>query len=311
MGPGNRRPVERYTIDQVDRPAGDWWIDDAGYWRLVDPVDSRLPSWSAIGGDIEEESIAFRQLGMVQVYMSARKVRVRWDLRHVHPGSMESVLEELDRDSPHRRISLCFYYGGWNTETFDAAGPARRRIEQMQAYRSVELSDLFYIQRQDISAITDSDDLLRRGYHAWERADGRIGRNPGQGLSCVLPYVLTIRPRDTDGRLYYAGIGGKAALRRFMGDDWALGARQQRFTGSVTDTYYDSRGTEGYAEVLRTRQPRLDHVRASIHRAGREATWASYQRLLLPAWRVGGAPLLLCLSQMTSDINIPFLADSA
>ena len=69
--------------------------------------------------------------------------------------------------------------------------------------------------------------------------------------------------------------------------------------------HYDFRVSAAYWDVIKTGEPRYDHVRALIHIDGSEPFWVSYERLLTYGIIDAGKPAVVCLVNRTQNISIP------
>ena len=110
---------------------------------------------------------------------------------------------------------------------------------------------------------------------------------------------------EKPGDFVIAEIGAKSPTARVFGDDWATRAVGKK---NVPDAQYDHRVSSVYAPVLDEGRPRVDHVRALIRRDGRDPVWAPYRRLLMPGSTDKGVAVVICLSELTQEVDIPFLA---
>ena len=149
---------------------------------------------------------------------------------------------------------------------------------------------------------------VRRVYEAWERSGGRHGRRGSDDMAAIHPELLVFSPRGKSGRLHFVEVGRKAALARFLGRGWAKAVLGKPYDRGQSDLEYENRVTSGYAEVMRTGEPRLDQIRGIIRPDDGDPVWVAYQRLLIRSYEADGSPCLACYSYPTQDLSIPFPA---
>ena len=129
------------------------------------------------------------------------------------------------------------------------------------------------------------------------------------GWKATWPYfshAMVFRPAE-DGQLTFVYVGKESPAARVYGSEWAAASEGHEHDGHSPDRDYSSRVCRPYTAVLESGEPRLDHIRALIHRHVGEPLWAPYQRLLAPCKLRDGSPVLVCLSDLTQQIAIPFM----
>jgi hypothetical protein len=286
---------------------GDWWIDDMGKWRTAELSGTGSDSSFPIGAALSEQQTAYRQLGMVKASITSTTITFRWDVWYAAPEAIESMIEFLEIDKLSRQIDLDFFYGGWNTETFHASSDAIDRIRQAALYRSVELIDTIFIREQSMDAIDSSSDLIKRGFEYMTNSRCFFDTEGGQVFSSLFLKSLVYTASDIADVFLRLHVGRDSAYAQ------ASNARQinkmffnSRVTGRPSDRYGKT-VSAAYTGVLDKGEPRLHHVRALFGREGGEPIWAPYQRLLFPSTLSDGTPVVVCLSDITQDVSIPFL----
>ena len=286
-------------------PVKEWWVDDCGKWRdhhCLGP--SPFSTSDNEDARYDQESAAFFFLGMANIIAGPHRIRIRWSVPHVDAESLGTVLEYLDALIDPPRIVLEYYFGGWERKIFSDKILAIESLEMAMRYRhAVPLSKPF------VRRMAVDDDLvcssIRTVFEAWERSRGRISFSHENVLSPMNERFLISGPREDDGEMIYRYLGSQAALTRFKGADWAAKVRGKSHGRGVVDGSRADIITGPYEEVLKSKQPRFDHVRACITRSDKIPEWVTYQRLLLPANGDNGEPLVLCMVAKTPLIDIP------
>ncbi|TQV76342.1 hypothetical protein [Denitrobaculum tricleocarpae] len=290
---------------------GDWWIDDMGKWRAAELPGAMAESAIPIGSDIREQQTAYRQLGLVKALLTPTTVTFRWDVWYASPEAIESMIDFLEIDKQPRRIVLDFFYGGWITETFYAPGAAIKRIREADLYRSVELIDTIFIKEQGMDSIDRSSDLIKRGYEYLTRSKCFFESKDDTTFVSLYRKSLMYTASDMEDVFLRLHVGMDSAFARASNaqqlDDVLF---QSRFAGRPSDRYGKT-VSAAYTGVLHSGEPRLHHVRALFRREGSEPIWAPYQRLLFPSTLSDGTPVVVCLSDITQDVSIPFLRPNA
>jgi len=292
-------------------PRGIWWVDDLGSWNPADPKGTEPWSRPSIRGTLEHSLIAYSLLGMVKLLVRPSRVAIKWDLRRVAPESLESVLDYLDDQRAGRKVSLIFFYEGWNAEVWDNEDAAVRRIRQVSAYRDVWLSDHVWVRPTALDRLPRATALLQAGFKTWERSGGRLDLSRHPGWRDIVARLLIYRPGPRDEGLMLVEAGAQADCLKVFDPRWKASARNRAYDYEYPSRRYSDRVAPAYARALETEEPWLDHVRALIPRGEREPAWAPYQRLVLPVRLADGAPAIACLCNLTQDVDIPFLGWAA
>ena len=286
---------------------GDWWIDDLGKWRAAELPATEAESAVPIGSDLHEQQTAYRQLGLIKASLTPTTITFRWDVWYAAPEAIESMIEFLEVDKQPRRIDLDFFYGGWNTETYHVADEAVARVKEAALYRSVELIDTIFIKEQSMDSIGRSSALIKRGYDYLTKSKCFFESKDETTFSSLYRKSLVYTASDIEDVFLRLHVGRDSAYAR------ASNARQvdnvlfqSRVAGRPSDRYGKT-VSAAYTGVLHKGEPRLHHVRALFRRDGNEPIWAPYQRLLFPSTLSDGTPVVVCLSDITQDVSIPFL----
>lgn len=252
--------------------------------------------------DLEQGSLFW--FGMVFVSIGPAGITIRWSVKDVHDFSLVAAIRFLVLVPDPRRVVVEYFFGGWEWRVAENPQAAINMLEAARGLRSTVPIMRPFVKQMALSDIRSANPLLRSGYGTWERADGVLAVSGDTAMRCYLEHCLVFSPSHRTDKLIYRYLGQEAALTNFKGRNWAasvLGkscgrAWEGASPGTVSDVYED---------VLRRDEPRYDHIRARIPRAGREVEWVSYQRLLTPMKDRHGCPALLCLAVTTPDVNIP------
>ena len=286
---------------------GDWWIDDMGKWRAAELPGAGLESVIPIGSDLREQQTAYRQLGLVKALLTPTTVTFRWDVWHAAPEAIEAMIDFLEIDKQPRRIVLDFFYGGWITETFYVPSAAVKRIRQSSLYRSIEFVDTAFINEQNFDTIDRSTPVLKSGFEYLSRAKHLYDMKDEQSFKALYSKLLVYSESQVDGLFLRLHFGGNSAFARMVyGSDQGLSINPSVVDALPADRYGKT-VSPAYSKVLHEREPRFHHVRALFKKEGREPIWAPYQRLLYPSKLSDGTPVVVCLSEITHDVDIPFL----
>ncbi len=286
---------------------GDWWIDDMGKWRAAElpgqGTDSALP----IGSDMLDQHTAYRQLGLVKALLTPTTITFRWDIWHASPEAIDSMIEFLEIDKQPRRIVLDFFYGGWITETFYAPAAAIERIRQTSLYRSIEFVDTTFIHEQSFDRIERSAPVIKHGFEYLSSVKHLYDMKDEKSFKALYSKLLVYSESRVDGLFIRLHFGGNSAFARMVyGSDQGL-AVKPGIVDALPANRHGKTVSPAYSRVLHEREPRLHHVRALFKKDGKEPIWAPYQRLLYPSTLSDGTPVVVCLSEITHDVDIPFL----
>lgn len=286
---------------------GIWWVDEAGKWRFVDPASAQAHVRQPFGPDPAHEAVGYRAIGCVKVAVDDTVIFVNWDVREVDPNALGEVQDFLERSGRGRSIILNFFYAGWNKEHWRSGADAVRRIDCTSAFRSIELIDTVLMARRKLFDPDSANAEISRGLKLWDRAGGRLGSGTNPEFSELSQEALIFSPRPDDGCLVFSHTGPSSSFSQIYGRDMAEHQVGLPSDYNGPDQAFAERVCTAYRQVLDHQEPRLDHIRALIHRDNGEPIWAAYQRLLMPWRRDDGEPLLVCLTSVTQKISIPFL----
>lgn len=286
---------------------GDWWIDDMGKWRAAELPGAEAESAVPIGPELREQQTAYRQLGLVKASLTPTTITFRWDIWYAAPEAIESMIEFLEVDKQPRRIVLDFFYGGWVTETFYVPSAAISRIQQTTSFRSVELIDTIFVQEQNFDSIDHSSDVIKRGYEYFEKTEHLFDVSDEHAFKSLYSKTLVYAEGESEEFFLRLHVGQNAAIARVTQSSLPYSHAVSSGVVSRPSGRYGKMVSAAYNGVLRKREPRLHHVRALFRRENSEPFWVPYQRLLYPSELSDGTPVFICLSDITEDVNIPFL----
>jgi len=288
-----------------------WWIDDGGRWlNFGAEYANRFPECYFPKGE-HRHGPAFDMLGMVKVTDYPRLIDVHWDIRHVTPGALDAVLNHLIRLDIVRNekpmIALKFFFGAWNSELYDSPDKAVDRILELSEYADVTPSNAITIANVDLDRIGYSHPLVREFYDRWRAMDGILESGPSGDLGGLKDRSLILGLDSLDERLIYRSAGKNSMAGHLLGSDWPFEVLGMEVDRCNSDDEYESEVCSDYPDVLVSGEPRLDHIRAFFQLDGDDPMWLNYQRLLLPWKTRSGEPLVMCFSQPSQTLEVPFL----
>lgn len=276
---------------------GRWWTDDAG----------RYIRHGCVGRDRAARRRAFCYLGMAEIVAARQEVTVRWSVRDTAAPAIMSAAHFLTTRAPGCLISLEYEWGAWNREVFTSRAAALARIATIGRYRHTRpFTGTKQVQR-DLSAVVGGSGLLSAAFTAWERT--RRAFSPGglDGFGALAAYALAFRETRQGPQFAFAHIGAAAGAVQVFGTAWARTALGRRCDRSQPDFEYDERVCATYRQVSDSAEPVYDHILAVIRRAGDDAIWVPYRRLVLPMRDRLGAPIVVSVCDVTQDVDIPFM----
>lgn len=104
----------------------------------------------------------------------------------------------------------------------------------------------------------------------------------------------------------FSWVGMKSTSARVYGNDWvqqSIGKVSNESFGDESQ-YHADRVTLGIAEVMKTREPLFEHIRARMHIENEEPFWVPYERLLTPYILRDGSPIVVCDVNPTQHIDV-------
>ena len=286
---------------------GVYWVDDACQWNEFDPAQPNGPRNQNFDGSIRYRRIAYGIMRMVRVefHSETNHVDIRWNVRTVSPDALDAVSDYLYDVCRQFSVHLHFFIDGWCGERYEDARPAIERIQHLLKFYAIPLVDSFFMKSMDVDRGANMTRLIQQGLDIFRKTKGVLSTSDFEAL---MPYLLVYKPDAADGHLMIENAGHKSANAKVYGVSWAEQANGTLYDRETPGAYYSQRTSEAYSGVMESDEPRFDHIRAVIDRPDDEAMWASYQRLLFRGYLKNGAPVLVCLCDLTQDIDIPFLS---
>ncbi len=284
--------------------AGNWAIDDAGSWH---DLCASLPDFEVMAADerLEFERGSLFWFGMVFVTLGPSGVTVRWSVTDVHQCSLHAAIRFLTKLPDNLKVSVEYFFGGWECRVAESPRAAVNMLEAAKRLHATIPIVRPFVKRLELTEIGSADSMVRSGLEFWERSGGKLAVGYGPDMRNYLGHCLVFSPGRGTDTLIYRHLGRHAALTNFKGPDWAASVLGKTCGRALEDASAGSMLSDVYGEVLQRGEPRYDHVRARIPRAGREVEWVTYQRLLTPMKDRLGRPALLCLAVTTPDVRIP------
>jgi len=148
--------------------------------------------------------------------------------------------------------------------------------------------------------------LIHSGVRALEKSDGHLSHGD---IQAQLPKLIVYKPDDNFDKMTIVNAGFNSAYASIYGNSWANKAVGTTYDSETPGKYFSDRVSQAYADVFRTGEPRLDHIRGIVNRPNEESLWSSYQRFLFRGVWYDGSPVLMCLSDLTQNLDIPFFID--
>ncbi len=286
--------------------SGVYWVDDGSHWNKFDPNSPSGALNQNLDGSVRERQIAYGMMGLVRVSTDPERQHadVRWNVRTVQLSALDAVSNYLEDFCRNYTVSLSFYIDAWHHENIADVREAVNRIQSSVNFRHVALMDSVFVKKAGTYGFPWSTDLIRTGLLAYEQSKGYLSHPTMQKL---MPYLLVYKPYEVEDQMIIANAGPQSGYAKFYGNAWNRHTHGARYDSDTPGAYYSHRVSEAYAGVMAKNEPRLDHIRAILERPNDEPRWASYQRLLFRGRLVSGAPVLVCLSDLTQHIDIPFL----
>jgi len=285
----------------------EWWVDETGAWRPW------LSSPGAVsGGAFPDTGIgahfAFSRYGLLRVRRCASQVAVRFDLRGAEDNGIESVRRFLDRECRDCEIDLGFYFDAWNFERYSSSSNALARLDEVRGFRDITLAEKITAKQLPPDRIANCGSLLR-----WiaERISGSHKDIDLKSIAHVLDYLVIYHWDEVSSQWVTLHAGKNSGCAWVYGQAWVQDAAGRPYRMDEPGRTYSKRVMHPYAKVLETGEPWLGHIRAVMERPGKTPLWVPYERFLFRVFDTSGRPLLACLSNITQDIDIPFLKASA
>ncbi|MDX1711903.1 MAG: hypothetical protein R3316_12295 [Rhodovibrionaceae bacterium] len=292
--------VQRYLKSE-------WWVDETGAWRpwLNSPG-------AASGGIFPDTGIgahfAFSRYGLLRVRRCGSQVAVRFDLRAAEDDGIESVRRFLDRECRDCEIDFGFYFDAWNFEHYSHGSDALTRLEEVRDFRQITLAERITAKQLEPERVMNCGSLLQWIGRRLSGPQKDIGL---ESIQDILDYLVLYQWDEESSQWVCLHAGRKCGCAWVYGQSWVRGAAGRPYRVDEPGRTYSKRVMHPYARVLETGEPWLGHIRAIMERPGQTPLWVPYERFLFRVFAPNGQPMLACLSNITQDIDIPFLKASA
>jgi hypothetical protein len=284
---------------------GEWWIDETGRWNPVDPALLAGHAQLPVDGVPVHMDFVYRWLAMARAKLDRDQAYFDWDVNAAQAGATESIADFLEQRQPKGRIVLRFFFGAWQTETYEDAEVAAWRVRELQTYRDVLPFLGVTLMQKPTEGAMHRKDSIGRACEIFRAADGPRAYDPLAALTNagLLDRCLVFRRRRVDDTLVYWRIGEDSLMRQMhrqgdmaslIGEPYAQDPVFQRANPACGP----------YESSLTTYRPRYDHIRHPVVPEGQEPTWITYERLLLPFNEVDGSPMLVVYCRQTTDAAI-------
>ena len=159
----------------------------------------------------------------------------------------------------------------------------------------------FYQQQHPVDrAFSSSGDMLRSVIAGWSQAQGQLEHD---ALRAVRPLCNIFR--RAHGSLIFTEVGALSSFVSWFGRDLAQSTIARPISQMPGGDGFGRLVDMAYGEVECTHSIRLDHVHASIPKAGEdELVPISYERLILGARFPDQSPAIISVVRRTYDIEI-------
>lgn len=285
--------------------SGVYWVDDAGCWNKSDPNEPHSTDNQVFDHPLRNRKIAFGLMGMARVEISSLNshVDVRWNVRRANLVTLDAVANFLDMFCTTYTVSLSFHMDAWNHERYNNTATAINRMRRLENYRGLLLIDKVFMKNVALGWNANMTSLIQSGVQALDVSDGDLTHS---GIRALLPKMIVYKASERSNEMTIINAGHRSAYASIYGKSWSQTAVGTAYDSETPGVYFSNRVSQSYADVLRTGEPRLDHIRGIINRPDEEALWCCYQRLLFRGTWHDGSPVLVCLSDLTQDLDIPF-----
>ncbi len=286
--------------------SGVYWVDDAGSWNKFDPLLPSNASNQDFDSRLRDRKIAFGLMGMVRIKIDTRfkKIEIRWNVRTVHPLTIDTITTFLEDFCCQYTTRICFYIDAWHSEIYKHVTTAIDRIQGTKHFRNVKLIDRFFLKTLGLRSDVNRTQLIDKCVHIYEKTGGDLGDPDFREL---MPYLLVYKPDEKEDQMIIANAGHRSANAKVYGAAWAKLANGSKYDSDTPGAYYSMRASAAYSDVMGRDEPRMDQIRAIMQRPDDEPIWSSYQRFLFRGSLEDGTPALICLSDLNEGIDIPFL----
>lgn len=291
--------------------AGVWWIDELGRWNPLDPLSPRAHERGSIPDTVVCNDLMYRFYGMLRVEVGRSGVLLCWDVKHARDRALDAALDFVR--SAQARVTLRFYFGGWDQEVYRRAEEAAARLEWTRAFADVTPMTRTAVRPRPLSELAARRDVFGLLTSALEASGGVLTPELRRFLEerRIADELVLFEPDAGQGDLVYAHVGATSPVAELYGRPWAAGVIGRRYHEDPCVAGSTRALWEPYEEVVQRGEARFDHVRTLVTMEDREGTWVPYERLLypyaLPDRRVG----LALLSRRTPKIAIPFMGRNA
>lgn len=288
-----------------------WWIDDIGRWQ-EDAAAPVIPSFTSPHVTNQGyNSTQFQWAGLIKVMESPMDLLIYWDVQCVKERAIDSLLDDLSVRKNVLRIGLVFFYGGWSCERYNHPSAAIKRIGQIQTYRLVEPMSAVVVRRQPLSDLRQSTAFIQKNFRAWDRSRGDLQRLSPGDLHALTTNSVFHQADARDQTLIFSHIGEKSLSGLVFGENWIREAIGAPYRKDPAHMGYSDRVCQDYLDVIDTGEPNLTHIRALIDLPDQDPIWVSYHRLLLRSYLPNGTPVLICLSERSQNLEVPFMGSTA
>lgn len=291
--------------------AGVWWIDELGRWNLLDPRSPHAHERGSIPDSVFCNDLMYRFYGMLKVEIGQQGVLLSWDVKHARDRALDAALDFVR--NARARVTLRFYFGGWDQEDYRRAEEAAARLEWTRAFADVTPMTRTAVRTRPFSEITARQDAFGVLTRAFQDSGGILTPELRRFLAerHLADELVLFEPEATQGELVYAHIGGSSPIADLYGSDWVSGVIGRRYDEDPCVAGSTRALWEPYEQVVKCGEARFDHVRTLVTMEDREGTWVPYERLLHPYRLADGRAGLALLSRRTPKIAIPFMGRNA
>lgn len=289
--------------------SGVYWVDDDGHWNKFDPLLPDSFTNQNFDASVRNRKIAYGLMGMVRVEISEvrKHVDISWNVRRANNVTLDSVSNYLEMICVGHSVTLNYCIDAWHYEWIRDPIKAADRMQRSKSFQYLPIIDKVFMKQIAFDWDANSTSLIKRGVQAFEKSKGNLIHSD---LNSQLPLFIVYKPCEYTNQMTIVNAGVDSAYASIYGRSWSAMATGSGYDSKTPGEYFSTRVSEAYHDVLSSGDPRLGHIRGIVKRPNEESIWSSYQRFLFRGRWHDGSPVLVCLSDLTQNLDIPFFVDN-
>lgn len=278
-----------------------WWVDDLGTFRAVDRDSPDVWRSQPIGDDERSHRLAFRLMQLVKVMEGGRQLTVQWDACWVDETALAAAVAYVRRrHRTLRRVHLRYCVGAWIDECYFSGSMAATRMEQVLGLRGATPFLGTTVLERPLERLAAASRPLRHGFDVWRRLRWQDRLPRAEQVSRAMQPDLAVGEETELTPLIFRNREQEPAGRRTATEDlW------DAFLSDLPGHLGPTISAPLRRFLLKSLQPRLDHLRLPFTWPEEEAYWFRFERLILPVRRRDGRADLMTLCVPSDEIDIP------